>query len=110
MTTVETDAPPSGLRTRLVGSTKEAWGDFSRGVRTFPGSVRTAVRDPRSMVDGAAVTVSSVTYQAGGKLLLTLSGPATGATSLTYQGHNGAGPWITNATGTGLLAFTMAIT
>jgi len=61
-------------------------------------------------VDGAAVTVSSVTYQAGGKLLLTLSGPATGATSLTYQGHNGAGPWITNATGTGLLAFTVPIT
>ena len=62
MTTVETDAPPSGLRTRLVGSTKEAWGDFSRGVRTFPGSVRTAVRDPRSMVDGAAVTPIAVLF------------------------------------------------
>jgi hypothetical protein len=61
-------------------------------------------------VDGAAVTVSSVAYQAGGKLVLTLSGPATGVTALTYQGHNGAGPWITNATGTGLLAFTLPVT
>ena len=61
-------------------------------------------------VDGAAVTVSSVAYQAGGKLVLTLSGPAAGVTGLTYQGHNGAGPWITNATGTGLLAFTVPVT
>ena len=62
MTTVETDAPTSGLRARLAGSAKEAWGDFSRGVRTFPGSVRTAVRDPRSMVDGAAVTPIAVLF------------------------------------------------
>jgi hypothetical protein len=61
-------------------------------------------------VEGAVVTVSSVVYQPGGKLLLTLSGPATGATALTYHGHNGAGPWITNATGTGLLAFTLPVT
>jgi hypothetical protein len=61
-------------------------------------------------VDGAAVTVSSVAYQAGGKLVLTLSGSAAGVTGLTYQGHNGAGPWITNATGTGLLAFTLPVT
>jgi hypothetical protein len=61
-------------------------------------------------VDGAAVAVSSVAYQAGGKLVLTLSGPATGVTALTYQGHNGAGPWIANATGTGLLAFTLPVT
>ncbi|MEV6411047.1 sialate O-acetylesterase [Kribbella sp. NPDC051718] len=61
-------------------------------------------------VDGAAVAVSSVAYQAGGKLVLTLSGPAAGVTALTYQGHNGAGPWITNATGTGLLAFTLPVT
>ena len=61
-------------------------------------------------VEGAAVTVSSVAYQPGGKLMLTLSGPATGATSLIYQGHNGAGPWITNATGTGLLSFSLPVT
>ncbi|MEU4396383.1 sialate O-acetylesterase [Kribbella sp. NPDC023855] len=61
-------------------------------------------------VEGVAVTVSSVAYQPGGKLVLTLSGPAAGATALTYHGHIGAGPWITNATGTGLLAFTVPIT
>ncbi|MEV5960226.1 sialate O-acetylesterase [Kribbella sp. NPDC051952] len=60
-------------------------------------------------VDGAAVTVTSVAYQPG-KLVLTLSGPPTGATTLTYQGHLGSGPWITNAIGTGLLAFTTPIT
>ena len=31
-------------------------------MRTFPGSVRTAVRDPRSMVDGAAVTPIAVLF------------------------------------------------
>jgi hypothetical protein len=61
-------------------------------------------------VEGAAVSVSAVVYQAGGKLVLTLSGPASGATGLTYQGHLGAGPWITNAIGTGLLAFTLPLT
>lgn len=59
-------------------------------------------------VEGSAATVTSVAYQAGGKLVLTLSGPR--ATGLTYQGHIGAGPWITNAIGTGLLAFTLPVT
>jgi hypothetical protein len=59
---------------------------------------------------GSNVTVSSVAYQAGGSLKLTLSGTPTGATALVYQGHLKAGPWITNATGTGLLAFSLPIT
>ncbi|TWD80157.1 carbohydrate esterase-like sialic acid-specific acetylesterase [Kribbella amoyensis] len=62
------------------------------------------------VVEGAAVTVSSVAYEAGGKLVLTLSGPADGVTGLTYQGHLRAGPWITNATGVGLLAFKLPVT
>ncbi|GAA1679102.1 hypothetical protein GCM10009745_23570 [Kribbella yunnanensis] len=60
-------------------------------------------------VQGSTVTVSSVAYQAGGSLVLTLSGPATGVTALIYQSHNGSGPAITNATGTGLLAFRMPV-
>ncbi|TDW81205.1 sialate O-acetylesterase [Kribbella sp. VKM Ac-2566] len=59
-------------------------------------------------VDGAAVTVTSVAYQPG-KLVLQLSGPPTGATALTYQAHLRAGPWITNAIGTGLLTFALPI-
>jgi hypothetical protein len=59
---------------------------------------------------GSTVTVSSVVYQADGSLKLSLSGTPTGATALIYQGHLKAGPWITNATGTGLLAFDLAIT
>ncbi|MFI5735677.1 sialate O-acetylesterase [Kribbella sp. NPDC051587] len=59
---------------------------------------------------GSTVTVTSVVYQADGSLKLSLSGTPTGATALIYQGHLKAGPWITNATGTGLLAFDLAIT
>ncbi|WP_328990191.1 sialate O-acetylesterase [Kribbella sp. NBC_01245] len=59
---------------------------------------------------GTTATVQSVAYQSGGKLVLTLSGPATGATGVSYLSHNGAGPWITNATGTGLLAFDLPLT
>jgi len=59
-------------------------------------------------VEGAPVTVTSVT-QTGAKLLLDLSGPATAATALTYLGHLRAGPWITNATGAGLLSFSLPI-
>ena len=62
MTTIETDAAASGLRSRLTGSAKEAWDDFTRGAKAFPGSVRTAVRDPRSMVEGAAVPPIVVLY------------------------------------------------
>lgn len=61
---------------------------------------------PTFRVDGTTATVTEVAYQAGGKLVLTLSGPADGATGMTYLGNLRAGPWITNATGTGLLAFT----
>jgi hypothetical protein len=53
--------------------------------------------------------VTSVAYQSG-QLVLQLSGPPTGATSLTYQAHLRAGPWITNAVGAGLLTFTLPIT
>jgi hypothetical protein len=58
---------------------------------------------------GSTVTITSVAYQAGGSLKLTLSGTPTGATALVYQAHLGAGPWITNAIGTGLLAFSLPI-
>ncbi|MFC9691855.1 sialate O-acetylesterase [Kribbella sp. NPDC056951] len=58
---------------------------------------------------GSTVTVTSVVYQADGSLKLSLSGTPTGATALVYQGHLKTGPAITNATGTGLLAFSLAI-
>jgi len=41
----------------------------------------------------------------GSTLILTLSAAAAGATGLSYAGHAGPGPWITNARGIGLLAF-----
>ncbi|MEV0585008.1 sialate O-acetylesterase [Nonomuraea sp. NPDC050310] len=56
------------------------------------------------LVTGAAVTVTGVEYR-DGSLVLTLSGPAEGATGLSYLSHLGAGPRILNATGAGLLAF-----
>lgn len=56
-------------------------------------------------VDGADVTVTDVTYAGQGRLVLTLSGPATGATGVSYVAHLRAGPEITNESGAGLLAF-----
>ncbi|MFI9273653.1 sialate O-acetylesterase [Kitasatospora sp. NPDC052896] len=56
------------------------------------------------IVNGSSATVTSVAA-APGEIALRLSGPATGATGISYVGHDGAGPWITNDNGTGLLAF-----
>ncbi|MER5332807.1 sialate O-acetylesterase [Micromonospora sp. NPDC002717] len=56
-------------------------------------------------VNGSTVTVTGVAYRDGGRLVLTLSGPAAGATGVSYLGHSGAGPWIATSTGAGLLAF-----
>ncbi|WP_433347933.1 sialate O-acetylesterase [Micromonospora sp. CA-111912] len=65
--------------------------------------------DPGVGVDfrlaGTAATVVGVAYQAGGRLVLTLSGPAGAATAVSYLGRAGAGPWIVNPTGVGLLTF-----
>jgi PKD repeat protein len=56
------------------------------------------------IVEGQNVTVTSGSAQ-GVKVILTLSGSGLGATGLTYEGHAGAGPWVTNASGIGLLSF-----
>jgi hypothetical protein len=56
-------------------------------------------------VDGTSVSVTDVAYEPGGRLVLTLSEPATGATGVSYLSHLRAGPWITNDVGAGLLAF-----
>lgn len=61
------------------------------------------------VVVGSSVTVTGVTFQAGGTLVLSLSGPPTGITGLTYRGHAGSGPAITNATGIGMLTFTLPV-
>ena len=41
---------------------------------------------------------------AGNAILLQLSG-STSATSISYDGHSGDGPWILNARGVGALTF-----
>ncbi|MGN9803959.1 sialate O-acetylesterase [Micromonospora sp. L32] len=56
-------------------------------------------------IEGSKVTVVGVAYRDGGQLVLTLSGPADGASGVSYLSHAGAGPWIVNAVGTGLLTF-----
>ncbi|MFF4879659.1 MULTISPECIES: sialate O-acetylesterase [unclassified Micromonospora] len=56
-------------------------------------------------VNGSTATVTGVEYRAGGRLVLTLSAPADGATGVSYLSHLRAGPWIVNATGSGLLTF-----
>jgi MFS family permease len=47
---------------RVTAAVKEAAGDFGRGVRRFPASFRTAVRDPRSLTAGAPVLPIAVLF------------------------------------------------
>lgn len=56
------------------------------------------------VVEGATVTVTAGQAQ-GSNLLLDLSAAVPGPATLTYTGHTGAGPWVVNAKGVGLLAF-----
>ncbi|MEV6584148.1 sialate O-acetylesterase, partial [Streptomyces sp. NPDC051582] len=56
------------------------------------------------VVNGSPVSVESMSVRPG-FIHLRLTGPATGTTGISYVGHDGAGPWITNSNGIGLLAF-----
>ena len=40
---------------KVTGALAEGGRDFAKGVRTFPRSFRTAIRDPRSLTAGAPV-------------------------------------------------------
>jgi hypothetical protein len=54
--------------------------------------------------EGAAASVTSATI-AGNQLVLAVNGDAAAATGLSYLGHTGAGPWVLNESGIGLLEF-----
>ena len=56
------------------------------------------------MVEGSSADVTAGATN-GSDIVLTLSESATGASGLSYVGHSEAGPWVTNASGIGLLAF-----
>ncbi len=78
--------------------------------------LRVTMRNPDSLLvadaaasadfrfEGASATVSGAAVE-NNVLVLTIDGDASGATGLTYLGHQGAGPWILNDSGIGLLAF-----
>ncbi|GAB3951240.1 hypothetical protein GCM10029976_087300 [Kribbella albertanoniae] len=103
------DGPSAGVAPPNPASVTQSGNTLTVKLRsTDPLTVEAGVRADFRLV-GSTVTVSSVAYEAGGSLKLTLSGTPTGATALVYQGHLKSGPAITNATGTGLLAFSLAI-
>ncbi|MEJ7735422.1 MAG: sialate O-acetylesterase [Polyangiaceae bacterium] len=54
--------------------------------------------------EGAGATISGATVM-GNKIVLDVSGNASAATGLSYLGHTGAGPWVLNENGIGLLEF-----
>jgi hypothetical protein len=56
------------------------------------------------VLEGSSVVVVEGRADAN-TLVLTLSGDGRSATGLSYVGHSGAGPWVTNSGGVGLLAF-----
>jgi hypothetical protein len=55
-------------------------------------------------IDGVNVTVTAG-QTLGNTVVLTLSGDARDATGIAYMGHVGAGSWVTNAAGVGMLTF-----
>jgi hypothetical protein len=55
-------------------------------------------------IEGSSVSVTSGAI-IGNQIVLTLSDNVSIATGISYLGHSGAGPWVTNANGIGLLAF-----
>jgi hypothetical protein len=60
------------------------------------------------VIVGAPVSVTSG-MAVGDTIVLTLSGDASGATAVAYLGHAGAGAWVTNEAGIGLLAFSIPL-
>lgn len=61
---------------------------------------------PHFVADGVPGRVTAVAAE-GADLVLTMTGPSP--SRIGYAGHVGAGPWITNAEGVGLLAFELAV-
>ncbi|MEM7390923.1 MAG: sialate O-acetylesterase, partial [Verrucomicrobiota bacterium] len=57
------------------------------------------------LVAGSGVTVVGGAAE-GNRIRLGLSADGVGSTGLTYTGHIGAGPWVTNVAGVGLLTFS----
>jgi len=55
-------------------------------------------------LEGSSVSVTSGAIS-GNHLVLALSGNGAAATGISYLGHPGAGSWVTNGNGIGLLAF-----
>lgn len=55
-------------------------------------------------IEGAAIAVTGGMVN-GNEIVLTLGGDASAATGITYLGHTGAGPWVLNENGIGLLEF-----
>ena len=55
-------------------------------------------------VEGAAVAITGGSAT-GNQITLELAGDASAATGVSYLGHPGAGPWVVNENGVGLLAF-----
>ena len=56
-------------------------------------------------LEGSSVAVTGGSVE-GHTLVLTLDGDGGPATGISYMGHVGAGPWVTNGRGVGMLAFS----
>jgi hypothetical protein len=55
-------------------------------------------------LEGAGVTATGAVVS-GNTLRISLSGDGSATTGITYDGHTGAGPWIRNLRGVGVLEF-----
>ena len=92
-----------------------AYAYFSNPANT---EITIVLRDPNDVItwdagaeadftlEGSGVTVTGGSIS-GNTIILTLSGDASGADGISYEGHGGSNPndWIVNANGIGLLTF-----
>lgn len=96
--------PPNPASVQLVGTNQLKLTFRSVGdTYTFQSGAQADFK-----VIGAPITVTGGAVT-GNELLLNLSGNATSATRLNYGGRQGAGQWVTNSKGIGMLSFSEPI-
>jgi hypothetical protein len=101
--------PSAGVAPPNPASAAYAGGEVTVQLRSSDPLTVDAGAETTFRIEGSTASVTGVRYEPG-RLVLTLSGPADGATGVSYLGNLRSGPWITNGVGAGLLSFTQPFT
>lgn len=93
--------PPNPMTATMVAGSTEISIDMRDPMQTLTFDDGAAAN---FRIEGAAVTVVSGSI-VDKRIVLELSGPVDAPIGVTYLGHTGAGPWVLNENGIGLLEF-----